>query len=132
MSYNNINNKIKIGGHVMDFPDILKMLREKNGYSQQQLADILHLSKNSISHYELGVCMPSIDVLINIADVFDVSLDYLLGRSSVNISKKLLEKAIDKNVTVSKFLETVLLLDKDHRNDLLKMLKYISKDNKSI
>lgn len=116
----------------MDFPAILKMLREKNGYSQQQLADILHLSKNSISHYELGVCMPSIDVLINIADVFDVSLDYLLGRSSVNISKKLLEKAIDKNVTVSKFLETVLLLDKDHRNDLLKMLKYISKDNKSI
>ena len=71
----------------MDFPAILKMLREKNGYSQQQLADILHLSKNSISHYELGVCMPSIDVLINIADVFDVSLDYLLGRSSVNISK---------------------------------------------
>ena len=63
----------------MDFPAILKMLREKNGYSQQQLADILHLSKNSISHYELGVCMPSIDVLINIADV--------LGRSSVNISK---------------------------------------------
>lgn len=32
----------------MDFPATLKMLREKNGYSQQQLADILHLSKNSI------------------------------------------------------------------------------------
>lgn len=62
----------------MEFPKILKMLREKRGYSQKQLADVLHVSKNSVSHYELGNCMPSIDVIINIADIFDVSLDYLL------------------------------------------------------
>ena len=58
----------------MEFPKILKMLREKRGYSQKQLADVLHVSKNSVSHYELGSCMPSIDVIINMADIFDVSL----------------------------------------------------------
>ncbi len=38
----------------MKFPEILRMLREKHGYSQKQLADVLHVSKNSVSHYELG------------------------------------------------------------------------------
>ena len=113
----------------MDFPDILKMLREKRGYSQQGLAEVLHVSKNSVSHYELRVSMPSIDVLIGIADIFDVSLDYLLGRSSANLSKRLLEKPIDKNITAGKVLESILKLDKDRRKDLLKILYYIEKDN---
>lgn len=48
----------------MEFPEILKMLREKRGYSQKQLADVLHVSKNSVSHYELDRCMPSIEVIV--------------------------------------------------------------------
>lgn len=108
----------------MEFPEILKMLREKQGYSQKQLADVLHVSKNSISHYELGRCMPGIDVLIGIADIFDVSLDYLLGRSKANLSKRLLEKNVDKK-TAEEILEDILRLDKEHRHDLLKLLSYI-------
>lgn len=116
----------------MEFPEILKMLREKYGYSQKQLADVLHVSKNSVSHYELGVCMPSIDIIISIADVFDVSIDYLLGRSKANLSKRLLEKQVDKNITSGRILESILRLDKEHRNDLIKILHYIEKDNNSI
>lgn len=107
------------------------MLREKRGYSQQQLADVLHVSKNSVSHYELRECMPSIDVLISIADVFDVSVDYLLGRSSVNLSKRLLEKPIDKSTTAGSVLESILRLDKEHRSDFLRILRYIERDNNS-
>ena len=113
----------------MEFPKILKMLREKRGYSQKQLADVLHVSKNSVSHYELGSCMPSIDVIINIADIFDVSLDYLLGRSNANLSKHLLDKPIGSNSTAGDILETILRLDKDHKRDFLKLLHYIEKDN---
>lgn len=116
---------------MMNFSVILKELREKHGYSQKQLADILHVSKNSVSHYELGQCMPSIDVIISIADVFDVSMDYLLGRSSVNLSNRLLEKPIDKNLLAAMLLENVLSLDREHRNDLVKILQYIVKDNRS-
>ena len=39
----------------MDFPEKLKMLREKHGYTQQRLADSLHVTKNSISHYERNI-----------------------------------------------------------------------------
>ncbi len=113
----------------MEFPYILKMLREKRGYSQKQLADVLHVSKNSVSHYELGRCIPSIDVIINIADVFDVSIDYLLGRSNANLSKRLLEREVGKSTTIGNLLEFILRLDRDHRNDLLKLLHYIEKDN---
>ncbi len=113
----------------MDFPNTLKMLREKRGYSQKQLAEALHVSKNSVSHYELGVSMPSIDIIMNMADIFDVSIDYLLGRSSVNLSKRLLEKSLEKKTTAGIVLESILRLDKEHRNDLLKILHYIEKDN---
>lgn len=112
----------------MEFPEILRMLREKRGYSQKQLADVLHVSKNSVSHYELGGCMPGIDVLVGIADVFDVSLDYLLGRSKANLSKRLLDKNVDKT-TAGEILEDILRLDKEHRHDLFKLLYYIKKDN---
>lgn len=112
----------------MEFPEILRMLREKRGYSQKQLADVLHVSKNSVSHYELGGCMPGIDVLVGIADIFDVSLDYLLGRSKANLSKRLLDKNVDKT-TAGEILEDILRLDKEHRHDLFKLLYYIKKDN---
>lgn len=112
----------------MEFPEILKMLREKRGYSQKQLADVLHVSKNSVSHYELGGSMPGIDILVAIADVFDVSLDFLLGRSKANLSKRLLDKTVDKT-TAGELLEDILRLDKEHKHDLLKLLYYIKKDN---
>lgn len=114
----------------MTFPEILKKLREDHDYTQQQLADALHVSKNSISHYELKVSMPSIDVLIEMAGIFDVSLDYLLGRTNVNLSNKLLEKPIDKNTTVEQAIESILKLDREHRADLIKLLHYIEMDNK--
>lgn len=113
----------------MDFANILKMLREKNGYSQKQLAEFLHVSKNSISHYELGRCMPGIDLIINMADLFDVSIDYLLGISNVNLSKKLLKKPIDRNITAENVLESILRLYKEHKSDFIRLLRYIVKDN---
>lgn len=115
---------------MLTFSEILKKLREDHDYTQQQLADALHISKNSISHYELKVSMPSIDVLIEMADIFDVSLDYLLGRTNVNLSNKLLEKSVDKNITAGQAIESILKLDREHRADLVKLLYYIEADNK--
>ena len=70
----------------MIFSERLRMLREKGGYTQQQLADILRITKNSISHYELNMCMPSIEVLVEMTRFFNVSMDYLLCLSDYNLS----------------------------------------------
>lgn len=55
--------------------------------------------------------MPSIEVIVSIADIFDVSVDYLLGRSNANLSKRLLDKPIDKGISAGNMLESILRLD---------------------
>ncbi len=59
----------------------LKYLREKNHISQLKLGMDLSISQNSISRYETGEREADYATLILIADYFDVSIDYLLGRT---------------------------------------------------
>ena len=59
----------------------LKELRLARKMSQQRLAIELSMAQNTISRYENGEREPGIDELIRIAVYFDVSVDYLLGRS---------------------------------------------------
>lgn len=56
----------------------LKQLREKAGFSQEQLAEQLHVTRQAISKWELGKAEPSIDVLLQLASIYDVTLDYLI------------------------------------------------------
>ena len=59
----------------------LKELRAKKKISQVKLAMDLNMSQNNISRYEKGEREADYDTLIAIADYFDVSVDYLLGRT---------------------------------------------------
>lgn len=59
----------------------LKELRKKKGISQLRLATDLNTTQNTISRYETGERQPGIDELIKIADYFNVSVDYLVGRT---------------------------------------------------
>ncbi len=61
----------------------IKELRDEKNISQLELAKKLNLTQQSISLYEKGDREPSIDVLKSIANFFNVSLDYLLGKSDV-------------------------------------------------
>ena len=62
-----------------DFGLKLKELRISHDLSQQELAQKLNCHKNVISNYELGKRIPNGDALADIARVFGVSVDYLLG-----------------------------------------------------
>jgi len=57
------------------------MLREEKKLKQKELAKILGLSDRAVGNYEADNRFPSQDILFKIADFFDVSIDYLLGRS---------------------------------------------------
>lgn len=63
-----------------DFGELLKSLRQGANLTQKQLGDRLYVSKHMISYYENSRRPPSADVLMQIAEVFHVSVDYLLGR----------------------------------------------------
>ena len=64
---------------MVDFGNALKTLRLQEDMTQAQLAQKLSLTKSVISAYETGLRLPSYDVLIQIAKIFNVTTDYLLG-----------------------------------------------------
>ena len=67
----------------MNFTKRLCELREENGIKQSKLAEILNLKPSAISKYETGLTQPGIPTIIKIAEIFNVSVDYLLGVSSI-------------------------------------------------
>lgn len=74
---------------MINFGNKLKLLRLQDNMTQEQLAQKLNLTKSVISAYETGLRLPSYDVLIRIAKIFNVSTDYLLGlehRQEVDLS----------------------------------------------
>lgn len=71
----------------MTFSNILQNLRAEKQVSQQAVAEYIGVTKQAYSLYELGKRNPDNDMLYKISEYFDVSLDYLLGKSSIkNIS----------------------------------------------
>lgn len=66
---------------VCTFPERLRRLRERNRLKQCVLAELCGLDYNAIKRYETGKTKPTMDALVAIADYFEVSIDYLIGRS---------------------------------------------------
>lgn len=63
------------------FNERLKLLRKEKHLTQVQLAEFLKQSSRAYQYYEAGRSMPEFPNLVALADLFDVSLDYLVGRS---------------------------------------------------
>lgn len=65
------------------FCDKLIQLRKERGLSQEQLAEELEVSRQAVSKWEQDQSTPSLDKIIQIADMFGVSVDYLVRESSI-------------------------------------------------
>lgn len=65
----------------MKFNECLKHQREICGYTQKQIAELLKIAPRSYQRYELGEREPNIETLIQLADLFKISLDELVGRN---------------------------------------------------
>lgn len=64
---------------MLDFKDRIKELRIQKSLTQEQVAKRLWVTKSIISAYELGTKYPSLDMLIKLASMYNVTTDYLLG-----------------------------------------------------
>ncbi len=70
--------------------DNIKILRKQKGYSQETLAERLNVVRQTVSKWEKGLSVPDAEMLIRIADVFDVTVPTLLGA-------RIIEKNADSN-----------------------------------
>ncbi len=71
----------------MALGDRIKQLRQQRGWSQAQLSKKLNVHQKQISGYERGIHSPSIELLVRMAELFNVSLDYIAfdGRDEKNV-----------------------------------------------
>lgn len=67
----------------MDFKNIILTLRNEKRFSQEQLAKVLHVSKSTVAMWETGQRLPSVEKYEEIADYFNVDMDFLYGRTSI-------------------------------------------------
>ena len=63
----------------------IKELRIQNNMTQSKLADKLSIDRTTLAQYELGLIIPSLDILWEIADIFDISIDELVGRKWIYV-----------------------------------------------
>lgn len=74
----------------MFFGDKLKKEREKRGWSQEYLAEKIHVSRQSVSKWETGKNYPNIEVIIDLSDLFGITIDELL-RSDEELKEKVIQ-----------------------------------------
>ena len=96
-------------------------LRKKNGYSQEELANKLGISRQSVSKWERAEASPDTDNLILLAKIYNVSLDELLGASSVDVEElrsnnevveentQKFDKKVKKYSLIKKTISTIIL-----------------------
>lgn len=83
---------------MVGFPERLKQLREERGWRQEDLARILKTTRSTIGDYETGRKLPKYDRLMQIADLFNTSVDFLLGHTDVRESIDELKRDIESKV----------------------------------
>lgn len=106
----------------MSLGDRIRQLRQEKGWSQTQLSNKLNVHQKQISGYERGIHTPSIELLIRMAALFNVSLDYIAfdGRNEKNVipiaDRELMQaiKEIDKlpeedKATIKAVLNTFII-----------------------
>lgn len=82
------------------FASRLRNLRENIGLTQEELGKKINLVKSNISMYEKGNRIPNVEILEQMSELFDVSIDYLLGRTDIKQYNKPFDNELDKNLYV--------------------------------
>lgn len=101
--------------------DRLKLLREEKQLTQEELAVIFNVTDATINRYEKNQRQPDTGMLDRFADFFDVSTDYLLGRTEIrNFNKNDLIVAVNRKALSQKIEEDV---KKKLRDKIMKVLE---------
>lgn len=105
------------------FKDLFAELRKDTGLSQEKFAAIFHQSGSAISSYETGRNAPSYEMLIQYADYFNVTTDYLIGRTSHAMSPTILVEDYIDGTSVKDVIDLLQSLPANRRRALLLLLE---------
>ena len=123
------------------FSDRLKYLREEYGYSLQELGDKCGVSKSSIHLYELGTRKPKRETLEELCSLFNVDMDYLLGKSDIKnstaylIGYNSLAEAYEAGVDIDAALNKIPPQEpklREGEEELLKLIRLMPDEMKSL
>lgn len=117
------------GGWLVMIGENIKNIREGKSYTQKQFAKALNITSSCISKYETGRSQPSIDTLIEMSKLLDVSLDYLVGRNNLSFDYELLSKDYVKDIDCFDLLNMLLQLNSENRNLIVDILDAVMYKN---
>ena len=103
----------------------LKELRKANGYTIEQFAEAVGISKSSVGYYENNNRMPDIEILSRIADVLNVSADYLIGKTNTTATKGKTKTVCDFTGLSDTAVEYLAELVKNKRFDRIAVINHL-------
>ncbi len=104
----------------MALPDNMMLLRKKKGLSQAELGKMIGTSGDVIGRYERGDISPSIEAVAKIADALEVSVDYLIVKTKMELDKDTLRR-----------FEDISSLSQENKNFVLNMIDMALRDFKT-
>ena len=104
------------------FGEILSELRTDRKIKQKELGKLMNLSSGSISNYETGQRTPDAEMVCLFADIFNVTTDYMLGRTKINLSPDYLTKPFANHDTLGSLAEKMLSLDDEQKASLARII----------
>ena len=116
----------------MQFKDILKTLREERGLSQKNIAQACNVSPTCICQLETGARNPTGSTLVLLADFFDCSIDYLLGREddfgNITIQKE--KSTVDLTAEEKELMDIFRSLRHEYQVQILEYTRYFGARSK--
>lgn len=100
-------------------------LRMEMGLKQKKLSKMLHISQSNLCNYENGVYRPGLDTLCRLADIFNVTTDYLLGRTGYRCPPETLEQYINPDYKMRHIINLLLSLDANSLDAVVKFADYL-------
>ena len=103
----------------------LKELRKSNGYTIEQFADMVGISKSTLGYYENDKRMPDIEILARIADTLNVNADYLIGRTNTTALKGKMKTVCEFTGLSDSAAEYLAQLVKDKDYEKLSIINHL-------
>ena len=109
----------------------LTFIRKNLGYSQKEIAQVLRVTPSTYSNYENDVFAPHILKCIKLAEFYNVSLDYLLGRCEMSIEQSELHNILFNNSEKASIINKIIALSAESTKDLNNYIDFQSFQNKT-